>query len=298
MEFIMYIADIDYYRPTSLQELLDLLKKYGKKSKILAGGTDLILQMKLKSKQPACLIDVKGIDEFKKMYVEDDKLVVGCGVTLTELWRSQQVKNEFPALWGAVNMHADRQIRNRGTLVGNLCNASPAAETAPPLLTYGAQVQIQSSSGQRVVSLNKFFVGPGQTVLAEDELVTRVYIPKPPSNSYCSFKKLSRVYDDIAIINAAARLEFDQSGKCKSAQIFMGAVGPTVKRASQAEQLLVDKNLDDDLIIRAAQLARQDASPITDVRASAEYRRKTIGVLVERALRDIRDNQIHKQVGV
>ena len=292
----MYLEEMDYFRPETVPELLALLKEYGSDARILAGGTDLILQMKLKMKKADCLIDVKGIEAFKAVEETEEAFTVGCGVSLTALWQSQTVKEHFPALWDSINVHADRQIRNRGTLIGNLCNASPAADTTAPLLTYSARVTIQSENKTKEVDLASFFTGPGKTILEAGELVTDVRIPKPPKVSFCAFQKLGRVYDDIAIVNASARLEFSEDGRCASASIYMGAVGPVVRRAPKAEELLVGERLTEELIQAATNTAREESSPITDARASAEYRKHTIGVLVERALKDIQEQ--HSQSGI
>lgn len=283
----MYIHDIEYHNPTSLQDLLELLDQYGEDSKLLAGGTDLILQMKFNKWNQKHIINVKQVDRLNKKEYNGDYFVIGCNTTLSELLDDPEVKSNYRALWDSIHELADRQIRNRGTVVGNICNASPAADTTPPLLAYGARVSIQSLHSKRTVPLAEFFVGPGKTSLRTGEFVKEIQIPKPNENTYCSFQKIGRTYDDIAIINAAVQVQFDNSLVCTSASISMGAVGPTTRRAPKAETLLVNKRIDEQLIKYASIQAASESSPITDVRASAEYRKKMVEVLVERSLTDV-----------
>ena len=294
----MYIHELEYHSPQTLPELLALLQKYGDNAKLLAGGTDLILQMKFNRWKQEHLINLKEVSGLKQKEYQGDHFVIGCNTTLSEVLEVPEVKRDFPALWNAIHELADWQIRNRGTVVGNICNASPAADTSPPLLAYGAKVVIVSRASERVLPLQDFFVGPGKTALQTDEIVKEIRIPQPGPNTYCSFQKLGRVYDDIAIINAAVQLQVDDALQCVSAAIAMGAVGPTTRRAPKAEAILTGNRLDDQAIRAAAAQAAEEATPITDVRASAEYRKKMVGVLVERALRDVlqkAENNIDKR---
>lgn len=285
----MYIHDIEFHSPTNVEELLELLDKYGDDAKVLAGGTDLILQMKFNKWKQNHIINLKGVKPLNKLEQNEDYLTIGCNTTLSKLLEDDYVKEQYKALWQSIYELADRQIRNRGTLIGNICNASPAADTSPALLCGATLVSIQSRAGKRVVPLEKFFVGPGKTVLEKGEFVDEVHIPKPKPNTFSSFQKLGRTYDDIAIINVAVQGQFDNSLNCHSVSISMGAVGPTTKKAPQAEIILKGNKVDEVLIKKAAQKASEEATPITDVRATAEYRKKMIEVLTERALFDIID---------
>jgi CO/xanthine dehydrogenase FAD-binding subunit len=283
----MFIQDLDIHSPQSLPELLDLLENYREDAKLLAGGTDLILQYKLKKWAQKHVVNVKEIPGLNQMAYENDHFIIGCNTTLTELLANHEIKQDYRALWDSIHELADVQIRNRGTLAGNICNGSPAADTSPPLLAYQAKVLLKSVQGEREMSLEEFFVGPGKTAIKPNEMMKAVHIPKPPGQTYCSFQKLGRVYDDIALVNAAVQLQFDESLRCISAAIAMGAVGPTTRRAPQAEKILCGERLSDELIERAALQAAEESTPIKDVRASAAYRKKTVGILVERALRDV-----------
>jgi CO/xanthine dehydrogenase FAD-binding subunit len=284
---MMFIHELEYHYPTTYSELVQLLHKYQNDSKLLAGGTDLILQMKFNRWPQKHIIDVKGVQGTVGFKLTEDYVTVDWKTTLSELLNLEEIKQNYPALWHSINELADRQIRNRGTLVGNICNASPAADTSPVLVAYGASVCLASIEGERVLDITEFFIGPGKTALKPNEFVKEIYFPKRKVNTYCSFQKLGRTYDDIALINAATQLEVDQNLVCTQASIAMGAVGPTTRKAPQAEAFLVGKKLDEQTIKEAAVLASQDASPITDVRATAEYRRKMAGVLVKRTLEKI-----------
>jgi CO/xanthine dehydrogenase FAD-binding subunit len=291
----MYIHELEYHSPQSLKELLELLKTHGDDAKLLAGGTDLILQMKFNKWKQKNIIDVKEVQGLNHKAYQNGYFIIGCNTTLSEVLEIPEVKNDYRALWDAIHELADLQIRNRGTVVGNICNASPAADASPPLLVYGTKVVIVSSTGERELPLGEFFVGPGRTALKPDEMVKEVHIPKPLPNTYCSFQKLGRVYDDIAVINAAVQIQFDESLQIICAGIGMGAVGPTTRRAPIAESMLAGKSLDEHMIKAVAAQASDESSPIKDVRASAEYRKKMVGVLVERALTDVLNKAKNKK---
>ncbi|MET3506513.1 FAD binding domain-containing protein [Halalkalibacter oceani] len=283
----MFINEIEYHNPTSVDALLACLDQYGEDGKLLAGGTDLILQMKFKRWSQQHIINVKSIPELKKIETSDSYLEIGCNTTLSELLDHDGVKSLYPALWQAIYELADRQIRNRGTLVGNVCNASPAADANTALLIYHSEVHIQSSADSKIVPISEFWLGPSKTILKPNEFVRAIRLPLPGERAFSSFQKLGRTYDDIAIINAAASVELDEAGQCTGARIAMGAVGPTTLQAPLASAHLLGKRLDKTVIEEAAKMASDEASPITDVRASATYRRKMVRVLVARALHDI-----------
>lgn len=275
-----------YHRPETMKDLLQLLTTYGEDAKLLAGGTDLVLQMKLNKWPQTHIIDVKEIQEAEGIRIDDQYVKIGFNVKLTELLAHPEIKSNYKALWDSVDGLADVQVRNRATLAGNICNASPAADTVPPLMSYGSVVRILSERGERTVALDEFFVGPGKTVLKPDEMVESIWIPRRKPNTYCSFQKLGRLYDDIAVLNAAVQIEWDSEGTCSRATIVMGAVGPTALRAKKAEAMLTGAKWNDELVAKAADQAKEESSPITDVRASAEYRKHSIGVYVKRALLD------------
>ncbi|WP_134702812.1 xanthine dehydrogenase family protein subunit M [Ammoniphilus sp. YIM 78166] len=284
----MFIHEIDYHSPNTVQELLDLLDHYKDEAKLLAGGTDLILQLKLNRWSQKTIINVKELPGLNQKRYDGDHFVIGCNTTLTELLDTTAVELDYRALWHAISELADVQCRNRGTLTGNICNASPAADSSPVLLAYDARVVAVSVEGQRTIPMEEFFAGPGRTTLRPNEFAREIHIPKPAPTQYCSFQKLGRTYDDIALLNSAVKVEIDPSTQiCSFARVTVGAAAPTAFRATEAEQLINGNPLNEEVIKAAAQAAAEQSRPITDVRASASYRKKMVGVLVERALRDI-----------
>ena len=274
----------DYVAPASLQELLAILHQHGGQAKIIAGGTDLVPQMRLGKLVPKILVDphrlpLVGIAE------TDEGIHLGACLTHTQALASMLLKSEFLALVDACQQIGGPPVRNRGTLVGNLANASPAADSALPLLVYDAQIVTARFSGERVIPLNEFYLGPGQTQLAVDEFIREIRIPKMPSRTKAVFLKLgNRKAMAIAVASVALRLSLDKTGQVIEARIALGSVAPTPVRAYLAETILQSNPINADVINDAAQAAQQAASPISDLRANSGYRSKMVAVLTRRAL--------------
>ena len=273
-----------YIAPHTLQELLAVLNQKRGLAKIISGGTDLIPQMRIGKLSPLILVDPihlpqSGITE------SDGFISLDARITHAQVISSRIIQRGFPALVAACQQVGAPPIRNRGTLAGNLANASPAADSALPLLVYDARVVASSLSGERILPLVEFYTGPGQTRLVEDEFIREIQIPNMTSGTRAIFIKLGlRQAMAIAIASVAVRLSFDKSGKITEARIALGSVAPTPLRAFQAEAILQSAPLSTDTIQFAAQVARQAAAPISDVRASAGYRSQMVAVLVKRAL--------------
>ena len=274
----------DYLAPKTLNEALDALKKQKEKSKIIAGGTDLVPRMRAGVVNPEILIDLRllGLNEIK---TQGDWIHLGAGVTHTEILESDLLREHFPALIEAAQDIAGPPIRNRGTLGGNLVNASPAADLATPLIVYDAVAVITNNKGERSVPLGEFFTGPGQTVLKSEEILTEIRIPKMSAQTGAAFIKLGkRKAMAIAVVSAAVRLTLAKDGKISQARIALGSVAPVPLRAAKAEKILEGQTPTEELFIKAGQKASADASPITDLRSTAEYRKKMVAVLTRRAL--------------
>ena len=275
---------LDYIAPTSMREALARLQEAEGKAVLAAGGTDLIPALRQGDRDPALVIDL-GRLALSDMRLVDGMICLGSGVTHTRLIESPLVQQHLPALAAACREIGGPPVRNRGTLGGNLANASPAADTAPPLLTYDAELALVSPTGTRCVALKDFFLGPRRTVLAPGELILEIRVPLPAPNSAASFIKLGkRSAMAIAVVSAAARLVAGEDGTITAARIALGSVAPTPIRAYAAEKLLEGRALRPEDIQAAAALARQSVQPITDVRASAEYRSRMVEVLTRRAL--------------
>jgi carbon-monoxide dehydrogenase medium subunit len=274
----------DYSAPATVEELLSALRQSAGEAKLVAGGTDLIPRMRSGQQAPKTLIDLRRLP---LRYVEEDgnETRLGALATHTQLSQSRQLKSRYPALVSACQQVGAPPVRNRGTLGGNLANASPAADTAPPLLVYDAQVCLAGLDGDRWMNLEDFFLGPGQTALQSNEFVREIRIPMPPARTAAHFIKLGkRQAMAIAVVGVAVRLSLDETGIVSQARIALGSVAPTPRRAAAAEAVLQSNRLGIDTIRDAARAAREAASPISDLRASAEYRRQMVEVLVGRAL--------------
>lgn len=277
------MGGLQYLQPGSIAEAGDLLIRHPG-ARLLAGGTDLILAMERKKVSPSHLVDLSGIPQLKEVSCEDGKLRLGAMVAIQELVESPPVREKFPVIASAAGCLGCWQVRNRATLGGNLANAAPSAEMAPPLIALDAQVGIGGPAGERFIPLEDFFAGPGQTVLQPGEILAEVVVPVPAAGVKAAYMRHSlRRSMDIALASAAVRLQLDGE-TIAGARVVLGAVAPTPIRAREAEAALTGKKLDGAAIAAAAAAAARECRPITDVRATAQYRREIIGVLVRRAL--------------
>jgi carbon-monoxide dehydrogenase medium subunit len=276
-----------YFSPRNLNEVLALLETFGKNTYLMAGGIDLLVRMKNGEINPDCIIDLKGIPQLN--YIEYDGnmgLKIGALLSIADIGKNPLLSNQYSALVEAASNIGSVQIRNKGTIGGNLCNASPSADLAPPLIVMDATVRIFGKAGEKVISLEDFFLGPGKTVLQDGEIVTEIQIPKPPIESGVTYLKFSRRRGlDLAIVGVACLLAINSDNHCELARIAMGAVAPTPLRAKKAETLMAGEKINDELIEKVAKIAAEEAKPISDIRASADYRMGIIKVLVKRAIR-------------
>lgn len=276
---------IEFYRFESLGEALRFLKD-NPGSKILAGGTDLIIQLRSGKIHAERIVDISRIDELRYVGDEGDSIKIGALTAIEELKNSEVIKAHAPPLSIALRNFAVWQVRNLATIGGNICNASPAADTVPPLIVLGAKLKLKSIDGERQVKIEEFFKGPGETIIREDEVLTEVTIPKKGADWRYSFIKLGRRLSHIlSIANIAAGLRIDD-GKIEDVIIALGSVAPTPIRARSVEQCLRKREATIENIEGASEKVVKDIKPISDVRASAEYRIEMSKVLVRRALRE------------
>jgi len=274
--------EYEYYEPRSLKEVLELLDRYGDQARILAGGTDLLVKMKARLVEPRVVINVKKIDGLRYIVEDGEQVRIGALTRLRDVENSELVKKYIPALHDAVKSMGSIQIRNMATIGGNLCNASPAADTAPPLLVHNAKVVLSSVGGDRVLPLAEFFKGPGLTVLKPNELLREIIVEKSIAGS-SAFKKVSRVAVDLAVASAAVYVEVED-GFIRNARIALGSVAPKPLRAVRTESLLRGLRIDSREVLNALKTIDVEISPITDVRSTADYRRYVSKVLVLDAL--------------
>lgn len=278
----------EYYAPSTVQEATALLTKHGTNGKVLAGGTDLLVQIKehVKGMAPDYVVSLRNVKELHAVkFTQRGGLTLGAAATISEALETRGVRDHFPALAQGSEIIGSVQIQNLATIGGNVCNAAPSADSVPPLIAYGATATIAGPRKTRTVPLGEFFVGPGKTVLAHNELLVSVNVPTPPVRSGCAYSRHTpRAQMDIAMVGAAVYLELKSADVIREARIVLGAVAPTPIRAPQAEAALRGQAPGAELFEQAADLAAQEERPISDVRGSAGYRRYITAVLVKRLL--------------
>jgi aerobic carbon-monoxide dehydrogenase medium subunit len=285
------LRSFEYVVPKTIKEAVSLLQESG--AAVLAGGTDLLLRMKGREYGPRIVVDIKqirGFDELRTTPKGD--LVIGPVVTMRQIERAEEVRRDYQAVAQGAEVVGSVQIRNRATLVGNVCNAAPSADTSPGLLVLGARVRIAGPAGRRSLGLDNFFVGPGQTPLERGELVTGVVLPTVGSRTGSAYvRHTTRGAMDIAAVGVGVALTLADDGKvCEEMAIALGAVAPTPMRASAAEGMVRGQALTPKLVAAVAEKAADEARPISDVRASAGFRRELVRVLTGRMIETALEN--------
>lgn len=278
----------EYLEPRDLTEACVLLSKHKGRARLIAGGTDLLVAMKQRQITPAYIINIKAIPDLDYVYYDSDGLRIGALATLNDIESSPVVRERFPILADAAHQMATPAIRNMATIGGNLCNAAPSSDMAPPLIGLGANAKIVGLYAERTMTIEQFFVGPGKSALRHGEILTEIQVPNTPPHTGNVYLKLpARTATDIALVGVAAIITLD--GKHVSivdAKIVLGAVAPTPMRARRAEELIIRKPVGDKLLEHAAQVAAQEAKPISDVRGSADYRKEMVKVFTRQAMRE------------
>ncbi len=280
----MYLPDFDYYAPDSLAETCEALERFGAKAKVLSGGTDIIAKMKSGLLSPGVLISLKKLEDLKKIdYVSRKGVVIGALSTHNDLVNSKILNDKYLSVSEAAHNMASNQIRNIGTVGGNLCNAVPSADLPPILIALGATIKLVGTKGERVMLLEDLFTGPMKTVIAENEILTEIVIPDQLSTGSNYIKFGLRRSGALAVVGIAVAVTVN-GGTITEAKIAIGAAAPTPIRAREAEKFLQGKTISDDLLAEAGVIASGESKPISDIRGSAEYRRDLIRVLTRRAL--------------
>jgi CO/xanthine dehydrogenase FAD-binding subunit len=276
-----------YTAPQSLEEAAGIAAETD--VTIFAGGTDLLPRWSRQdAPRPTAILDVKGIERLSGIRIEDDEVCVGACTLMSDLHADPVIRAAAPMLGEAAGRVACAQIRNRATLGGNLCNASPAADTAVPLILLDARLELASSGPQRLatrgITITDFFRGPGSTVLKRGEILTRIRFQALPTGSYWAWDKFgTRPAMEIAVASVGMVLQRKEN-RITHARVGYGSVAPVPLRGHQVEQELVGKRLEEDVIDRCVAAARGEIKPVSDIRATAEYRRELVGVMVRRML--------------
>lgn len=286
MEAFQYLA------PKSLEEALQILKDRDQEAKVLAGGTDLLVLMKQGGLRPDLVVDIGGLDQLRGIRLDEGYVWIGPLTTHWDLAHSDLIEKHGLALAQGAAKVGSPQIRHRGTIGGNIANASPAADTVPPLVVLGAEVQVSSLDGSRWMSIESLMLGPSQTALNPDELITAVRFPAQGGGFHSRYEKFgSRKALSVSVVAVAMAAIGQEAGRLMEVRIALGSVSPTVVRAVQAEELLTGEVLSHDLIVRATGLVGEECCPIDDVRGSVEYRRQMTGVLLARILGRWKENK-------
>jgi len=281
------IPSLNYHRPGTLKECLDLIRTFKSNSKILAGGTDLIPAFRagrLFMSQEGHLIDVNGVKELDYIREEQGTIKIGALTRLAEVESSQVIRKRVPVLGQAIAQMGSLQIRNLATIGGNLCNASPAADSAIPLLALDSIVKVANSERERLIPLKDFFTGPGKTVLSDDEMLVEIQIPLSNASGSWVFYKLGRRNAfTLSVVSIGVYVE-KEGNRVRNARIALGAVAPTPMRAYNGEKYIMSKHLEREVIEETGRIVSEETKPISDVRASAFYRRQMAFILTKKAL--------------
>jgi carbon-monoxide dehydrogenase medium subunit len=292
----MLLPKFEFHEPITLPEACEIMGELKDKGRPLAGGTDLLVNMKKKLIAPGNLVSLSRIEELKEIEASNGVLKIGACVTAVELTESEVISGSFGALVGGAASLGSPLVRNMATIGGNIVTARPAADLPPALMVYGAEVVLKRSSGDRVVPLEDLLKGPGETLLGPDEILTQVLLIKPQPAAGAAYVKLGvRKTLEISLVNVAAYIGLDsQDGSIQTARVVLGAVASTPIRAPSAEKILLGEKPSDALFEDAGNEAAKDSRPIDDYRGSAEYRRDMVKILTRRALskayRDAQEN--------
>ncbi|MBE9477517.1 MAG: xanthine dehydrogenase family protein subunit M [Proteobacteria bacterium] len=276
--------------PQQLDEALALIAE--DPAEVLSGGTNLMIELRARKLRPEQVVSLDALSELRGIEVDGNRITLGARTTISDILRCDDMAEFGPSLLDAANLFAGQMVRNMGTVGGNIACSSPAADLVPPLMSLDAEITLVSSKGTRKVALCDYYLSYKKDVRAPSEMITSVSWKKLAKNSSNSFYKLARrIGDAITVTGVAVTLTMD-GDRCTTARIALGAVAPTVFRATNAEKILEGQILTDDLITTAAQQAKAQSSPISDVRASAEYRLHTVGKLTHRLLTQARDKLV------
>jgi CO/xanthine dehydrogenase FAD-binding subunit len=285
--FYRRLPKFRYVFPKTIEEAIRFLENHRGEASPMAGGTDLIPNLKRREiPSPGFVVDLKGLSSLRELSYDPLRgLHIGALATIRSISQYQPVRDFYPSLVQAASRMASPQIRNRGTFAGNICSAIPSADSAPPLLTLGANVRVFGPGGEREIPLDQFFKGPRKTVVQSDEIVTSIALPNPPGRSV--YLKLSPRHSmDLAIVGVAAAADLEK-GEFGNIRIALGSVAATPIRANIAEGILRGRPISPSLIEEAALAASKECRPIDDYRATAEYRRDMVYVLTRRALQRV-----------
>jgi carbon-monoxide dehydrogenase medium subunit len=272
----------EFVEPHTIEEAIKWMATYGGKAKFMAGGTDLIVRMKMGRANPEVIVNLSKVPSLRYLIIERG-LHIGVLTTFRQIERSALIQKQYTALHEAARAVTSTQIKTMGTLGGNLCHGSPAADSAPPLIAFGASVKTMERDKERTIPLEVFFTGPGQTLLNQEELMIEIQIPEPEGNTGSAFIKLGRVSADLAKVSVAVVIKREQN-VCRDCKIVMGSVAETPLRTKKAEIILKGKRFKENLVEKASLQVSEEIKPISDLRSTAWYRKEVSKILVRDAI--------------
>lgn len=276
-------TDVRFETPTSAKEAAVLLASAQGQARVLAGGTDLLVQMRSGRLQPGLIVDIKGIDEIVSVKQEADGWRVGAAVACMDLLKHEGFVAAFPGVIDGANWIGSIQVRSRASMGGNLCNASPAADSVPAMMAVGAVASIEGPNGRREIPVEQVPIGPSKTSLAPGELLVSLFFPNQPARSGSAYVRFTpRTEMDIAVVGAGVSLTLDAKGVCTEARVCLGAVAATAISVPEAAQALIGTTVDETALEKMAAAARAAAKPITDKRGTIVFRTKLAGVIARR----------------
>jgi carbon-monoxide dehydrogenase medium subunit len=274
--------EFEYLEPKTIEEAIQSLARHGKKTRVIAGGTDLLVKMKMGEAAPQILVNISRIPALRFL-IEEGGLRIGALTSFREMEKSRVIKQKYTALFEAARSVSSVQIKTMGTVGGNLCHASPAADSAPALIVLGGKIKLVEDDGERILPVEEFFVGPGETVLSPKELLVEIQIPGVPSKRGSAFLKMTRVSADLAKVSAAVAI-FREGNVCRDCWIALGAVAKTPFRARKSEEILRGKKFSEALVEKTSHQVAQEIQPITDLRSTAWYRKEVTKIMVRDAI--------------
>ncbi|MEQ8664945.1 MAG: xanthine dehydrogenase family protein subunit M [Rhodospirillales bacterium] len=273
-----------YESPGTVADAVAMLAAEAGIAKVLAGGTDLLVQTRSGMVEPDLVVDLKRIPGMLDIQAEDGGFRIGAGVSCAALGEHDELKAMWPGVVEAANLIGSTQVQGRATMTGNLCNASPAADSVPAMIAAGATVRIEGPNGDRDIAVEDLAAGPGKTTLEKGEMVTSVFLPGRPANSGDAYLRfIPRTEMDIAVVGAAVSLTLDDAGACTAARVSLGAVAPRALLVEDAAKALIGTKVDDDAMEKLAAACSAAASPIDDKRGTVAFRVDVAGVLARRA---------------
>lgn len=277
------MEDMRYEAPATLDAAVAALSG-ASAPKVLAGGTDVLVQLYMDVIEPDVLVDVKNIPEMRRFAKEKDGWVVGAAVPAMEMVDNEEFRKTWPGVIEGVELIGSVQVKGRATVAGNVCNASPAADSTPPMIAAGAIATVAGPNGQRQVPVEDVVTGPGKTSLAKGEFIVSFLLPeRPPHSGDCYLRLTPRTEMDIAVVGASVNLTLDDSGTCTAARVSLGAVAPTPLLVKECADALIGTKVDDAALTKLGEAASAACKPISDKRGTKEYRIKTAAVLAQRA---------------